>query len=144
MSEAPPYPWLKGAGNEYTAFVIEVHICRDAGGHVHSARKLQDEKDEEAVQSLGNAGGMEEGAFGLCVEALRQEAMLQVLVQVSNDEEFKSRLLTEDELPPDLLEKAAEDTLKLMWATMSRVGPSVVRETLEQIRDGLRNETGQP
>jgi hypothetical protein len=142
MSEAPPYPWLKGEGDKYTAFVIEVHICRDAGGHVHSARKLQDEKDEETVQSLGNAGGMEEGAFGLSVEALRQEAMLQVLVQVSNSEEFKDKLLSGAEIPPDLLEKVSEDTLKLMWATMSRVGPSIVRETLENVRDGLNAETG--
>jgi hypothetical protein len=142
MSAPPPYPWHKGANSDYTAFVIEVHICRDAAGHVHSARKLQDDKDEEAVQSLGNAGGMEEGAFGLSVEALRQEAMLQVLVQVSNDEEFKDRLLSGNEIPPDLLEKVAEDTLKLMWATMSRVGPSIVRETLETVRDGLLSETG--
>jgi hypothetical protein len=140
-TQAPPTPWTKGVNPDYTAFVIEVHVCRDAQGNVHSARKLQDEEDEATVQNLGNAGGMEEGSFGLLVEAARQEAMLQVLIKFSNDEEFKEKLLSGGVIADDLLAQVSDDTLKLMWATLSRVGPSIVRETLEQVRDGFQ---GQP
>lgn len=138
----PPTPWTKGAHPDYTAFVIEVHVCRDVEGNVHSARKLQDEDDETAVQTMGNSQGMEEGSFGLLIEAARQEAMLQALIKVSNDEEFKEKLLSGSEIIDDLREQVTQDTLKLLWATLSRVGPSVVRETLDQVRDGLRGQTG--
>lgn len=137
----PPTPWTKGANPEYTAFVIEVHVCRDAAGNVHSARKLQDDQDEVAVQALGNSQGMEEGSFGLLIEAARQEAMLQVLVKVSNDEEFKEKLLSENGITEDLREQVTQDTLKLLWATLSRIGPSIVTETLDQVSDGLRGQT---
>lgn len=140
-STSPPTPWKKGVNPDYTAFVIEVHVCRDVEGNVHSARKLQDPEDEAAVQTLGNSQGMEEGSFGLLIEAARQETMLQVLVKLSNDEEFKEKLLSENEITDDLREQATQDTLKLLWATLSRVGPSIVRETLDQVRDGLRSET---
>jgi hypothetical protein len=137
----PPTPWKKGAHPEYTAFVMEVHVCRDAEGNVHSARKLQDEDDEVAVQSLGNSQGMEEGSFGLLIEATRQEVMLQTLLKISNDEEFKENLLSETEITDDLREQVTQDTLKLLWATLSRVGPSIVRETLDQVKDGIRAQS---
>lgn len=137
----PPTPWTKGAHPDYTAFVIEVHVCRDAEGNVHSARKLQDEEDEGAVQTLGDSQGMEEGSFGLLIEAARQETMLQALIKVSNDEEFKENLLSETEITDDLREQVTQDTLKLLWATLSRVGPSIVRETLDQVKDGLRAQS---
>ena len=140
-SAPPPTPWKKGANPEYTAFVMEVHVCRDAEGNVHSARKLQDEEDESAVQTLGNSQGMEEGSFGLLIEATRQEAMLQALLKVSNDEEFKEKLLSDTDLGDDLREQVTQDTLKLLWATLSRVGPSIVHETLDQVKDGLRAQS---
>ena len=139
-TQPPPTPWTKGAHSDYTAFVIEVHVCRDREGNVHSARKLQSEEDEAAVQNLGNARGMEEGSFGLLVESIRQEAMLQTLVKFSNDSEFKENLLNGENVADDLLAQVTDDTLKLMWATLSRIGMSVVRETLEQVRDGLQEQ----
>lgn len=138
--QAPPAPWTKGINTNYTAFVIEVHVCKDELGNVHSARKLQDELDESTVQTLGNAGGMEEGSFGLLVEATRQEAMLQVLIKLSNDPEFKVKLLNQTNIADDLLAQVTDDTLKLMWASLHRIGASIVRETLEQVQHGSQKQ----
>jgi len=134
---APPSPWLKGVNPEYSAFVIEVHVCRDIRGNVHSARRLQGVIDEQVVQTLGANGGMAEGAFGLLIEAARQEAMFQALLKYSNDEGFRDMLTSSQEVSDPVFAQMVDDTLKLMWATLSKVGPSIVRETLKQLQEGL-------
>jgi hypothetical protein len=140
MATVPPTPWIKGVHPQYSAFVIEVHICRDSEGNVHSLRRLQDELDETTVETLSKNQGMEEGSFGLLIEAARHEAMLQILIRVTHDEDFRDMVFNGSSISDSLLEQVTQDTLKLMWKTLSQVGQSVVRETLDQVRHGLKAE----
>lgn len=131
-------PWSKGAHPSYTAFVIEVHVRRDQSGGVRSFRRLQGPEDEDAASALPGTGGMQEGAWALLTEAARTEAMLQLLVKLSNDAEFKQKITESGNVDPDLLENLVKDTLEQIQRGLDEILPRVARETVSTVRDGLR------
>jgi hypothetical protein len=80
----PPRPWKKGDQGHYSALVVELRICRDAGGRVFSEHILQDDADREVAMSW-EGGGQEEVAFALLVEAVRREALLEAMMAATKD-----------------------------------------------------------
>lgn len=111
--------WKKGITDQGKTFVIEVHIREDPQGGIHSTRKLQDDTDAETVKSLPN-GGLEHACFGLMQEAMRQEAMFQALLLMS---EGKS-------LDKEKLRSTLEKTFLEMWGHLSE---SVINLTIDSI-----------
>jgi len=140
MSQPPPWP--KGAHDDYAAFVIEVHVRRDDGGAMRSASGLQDDADQAVAAEMGSSGGMEEGAWALLSEAARAEAMLQLLVKLSNDAEFKAKITDDPALSDDLIENLSKDTLEQMRRGLEALLPVMARESLQIVRDGLRDQNG--
>jgi hypothetical protein len=133
-------PWPKGIHHDYTAFVMEVHVRRDQGGAARSFHCLQDQRDEETTASLQSSGGMEEGAWALLTECVKAEALLQVLVKLSNDAEFQRKMIQTDEVDPGLLENLTKATLEQLHKGLNELLPHVVRETLTTVCDGLRSK----
>jgi len=140
MSE--PTQWAKGKQDGYVSFVLEVHVRKDDQGALRTRSGLQDSADRAIVEEMGNNGGMEEGAWALLTEAARAETMLQILVKLSNDTEFKENI--EGDVAPDdeLIEKLSKDTLEQLHQGLRTVVPALVRETVHVVRDGLRNQNG--
>lgn len=133
-------PWTKGEHPEYAAFVIEVHVRKDRAGRVQSFRQLQDERDERVAASMGRTGGMEEGFWALLVESVRAEAMLQVLVQLSNEPDFKKKLTSPEGVSPELIERSTTATMAVLRKVLDQVGPALVEEALRTVSHGLRRE----
>jgi hypothetical protein len=137
-----PIQWSKGEHEDYSAFVIEIHVRKDKHGALQTRRTLQDAADHAVVEQMGANGGMEEGAWALLSEAARAEMLLQVLVKLSNSPEFKAKLTGDPEPDDELIEKLSNDTLEQMRRGLEAVVPSFARETVQMVRDGLRHQTG--
>jgi hypothetical protein len=133
-----PIPWPKGKHHDYVAFVVEVHVRKDRDGTVRSVKRLQDEQDERTTANMEGSHGMQEGGWALLTEAVRSEAMLQLLVKISNDPEFKEKLLSGDDVVTEnLLNNLKKDTLEQLKKSLDEVTPHLVREATETVRDGL-------
>lgn len=137
-----PAPWTKGVHPGYSAFVVEVHVRKDESGDLRSFRRLQDERDEHTLEKMSPTGGLMEGSWALLTEALRAEAMLQLLVKISNDAEFKAKMEAGDADVDDLIENLSNDTLEQVKRGLDELVPRVAREAIHRVRDGLRNEDG--
>ena len=83
---------------------------------------------------------MEEGSWALLTESARTEMMLQIIVDLSNDPEFKEKLTGAETAPEEMIEKLAANTLQLMAQALEKMVPELAREAVEQVRDGLRRE----
>lgn len=131
-------PWVKGRHQDYTAFVIEVHVHQDRTGNLRSFHCLQGTEDEVAASTLpGSSGGMEEGALALLTEAGRAESLLQVLVKLTNEPEFQQKLLSDGEVDPGLIENLTKGTMDQIHRELCEILPHIVRETVIKVRDGL-------
>lgn len=135
-------PWKKGVHPDHTAFVMEVHVRRDKDGQVSSYRCLQGPEDQAATEKMEGSHGMAEGSWALLTEAARSEIMLQLLVKLSNDPEFKEKMASTGEIDEGLLRSLSKDTLEQMQKGLDELLPHLAREAVETVRDGLRNKTG--
>jgi hypothetical protein len=86
---------------------------------------------------------MEEGSWALLTESARTEIMLQIIVNLSNDAEFKQKLTRAEAAPEEMIEKLAVGALQQMTRAIEKMVPELAREAVEQVRDGLRSENGE-
>jgi len=133
--------WTRGVHSDHTTFVMEVYVRRDKGGKVSSYRALQSPEDHQVAQTMEGSHGMVEGSWALLTEAARAELMLQLLVKLSNDPEFKEKLLSGDKIDEGLLGSLSKDTLQQMTKGLEELLPHLAREAAETVKHGLRNET---
>ena len=132
--------WPKGQHATYDAFVIEVGVRKNRDGTWLSYHQLQDAQDQKVVENLGPSRGLEEGSFALLKETVRAEAMLHLLIRLSNEPELKSQIASAEKAPEELIERIREVTLKQINLTLEKILPGVAREKVEQVHDGLRRE----
>lgn len=133
-------PWAKGVHRDYTAFVMEVHVRKDAAGNLASYRCLQGPRDQEAASRMGGSHGMSEGSWALLTEAARAELMLQLLVKLSNDAEFKEKLMAQEKIDEGLLRSLSKDTLDQIHKGLDELLPHLAREAVEIVKDGLQHQ----
>ena len=129
--------WPKGKHPSYDAFVIEVGVRKDHEGEWRSYRRLQDAQDATVAETLGPSRGMEEGSWALLTETVRAEAMLQLLVKLSNEPELQAKMSSAEKAPEELIEKLSEATLKQLKLSLDKMVAGLVRETIEQVHDGI-------
>lgn len=134
--------WTKGKHTDYSAFVMELHVRRDRDGSLRTRRLLQDEEDRAVAQSMGNSGGLEEGAWALLTEATRAETLLQLLVKLSNDPQLQEKFSSDPASFEDVVARLTKDTLEQMTRGLDTLVPSLARETAETVRDGFRRKAG--
>lgn len=131
---SPPYPWLKGKHDDYTAFVVEVEIAVDQYGVPWSNHKLQNQSDHDITSQM-KSGGMEHVAHALVSEAVKREALLEVLIRLSNDPEFKGRL--QDPAPEaqeNLVNEASAAIIEVFRRAAGELAPEAARAALAMIR----------
>ena len=129
----PPGPWSKGDQGMYSMAVVEVEVCRDAFGRVFSNHHPQEDADKDLVLTWPS-GGQEQIAFALLAEASRREALLVMLVQMTKDKAFLSKMLA---LPEAEREKRMQDMAKAlrmqMNRTVARIAEDVIREAFHNV-----------
>jgi hypothetical protein len=132
IPQPPALPWTKGDHGSYSMVKVEVEVCRDEFGRVYTLHRLQDETDRETVMKWPS-GGQEQIAFALLLEAVRREAVLGVLLELTKDKEFLSQL---DGLPNkgEVLTGLAERVQTQMDRTIRRVSSNVVAEMIQQMQ----------
>lgn len=135
-----PAPWDKGSYPTYDAFVIEVGVRKDRTGGWRSYHRLQDARDAQVAGSFGAGQGMEEAVFALVSEAVRTEALLQLIILMSNDLKLQETLKTSEEVPGNLVEDIEELTQKQVGLVLEKIVSSLVKETIEQVHNGLRQQ----
>lgn len=132
---APPYPWKKGQHADYTCFVVEVEIAVDSYGTSWSNHKLQSQDDHDLVSAM-KSGGMEHVAHALMSEAVKREAILEVLLKVSNDPEFQERVLDGAlEAQEALVEQTSAAIIEMFRRVAHELAPEAARAALNMVRD---------
>lgn len=133
----PPLPWKKGFHKDYTHFVVEVHVAKDTQNQVFSMHKLQHEQDEQTVQRMPNQG-MEETVFGLLTATLRQESLLEALILMSSDEDFKREVLEGDDSNLESVCARVSDAVRDVLAkAIDKQAEMAAKDTVRRIRDGI-------
>lgn len=131
---APPYPWKKGKHESYSCFVIEVEVAVDQFGHMWSNHKLQSQDDHDLTREMPS-GGMEYVAHSLLCEMVKREAILEVLMRLGNDPEFKGRILdSAPEAQDRLLSDVTAAMLEVIQKATGQIGPEAARAALDMVR----------
>jgi len=87
----PPLPWTRGRHGTHEVASIEVQVCRDEFGRVFSCHNPVDKSDQELMADWPGHG-LEQVALALLTEALRREALLQMIIRMSQDKDFVAKL----------------------------------------------------
>jgi hypothetical protein len=130
----PPPPWVKGKGEDYAAFVIEVHICetypRQPVRMVYSHHDFQSDLDQETARGLISAGE-EQIAYALLLNAVRREGFIEALIQFQQDNECIDRYAAADaDERRDLEMELAAKMVTMLSRSIRKMAPEVARETL--------------
>lgn len=133
MSNSPPLPWYKGSHKDHSVAVVEVEVCRvHHTGHVFSTHHLQDQVDNSVVMAWPG-GGQEQVAFALLTEAVRREAILEFLVQMSHDPEWLPTLQAmSDEERDTKFKELGVSLTKVVQNIVDGIAENCVREAYGQ------------
>lgn len=131
---SPPYPWEKGQHKDYTAFVVEVEIAVDRFNVPWSNHRLQDQVDHDLTSQM-KSGGMEYVAHALVSEAVKREAILEILIKMSNDAEFQGRVLDDaPEAQEILVKEMAAAIIEVFRRAAGELAPEAARAALDMVR----------
>ena len=89
-TKPPVYPWQRN-NPDYSLLKIEVEICQDKNGRVYSAHKPQTPEDLAVAQSLP-LYGLESTSYSLILEGARTEALLDMILNMSQNPDFLDSL----------------------------------------------------
>lgn len=130
MDKPPPYPWIKGKHPDHEVVIVEVEVCKDEHGRVFSAHKLQAEEDE-SLSMEWPTGGQQQVAHALLVEALRREAVVGLLLRLSKDPEYLTKLsgMSEEERGQEVTGMAGA-MLRVVGQSAHSMAESIVKEAL--------------
>jgi len=140
--EGPPQgPWKKGKG-EYTAFVLEVHVCetqKEGVRMVYTYHDFQSPEDERIARSLSSAGE-EQAAYALILNALRRECFVEALLQLQQEPGFLDRYRQAEQVERrDLEVEVASKTVTMLSRVLRKMAPEVAREIMTMI-DGMQDK----
>jgi len=131
---APPYPWTKGKQAEYTCFVIEVEVAVDQHGVPWSNHALQSPEDMALTMEMDKSG-QEYVAHALLMEAVKREVLLEILLRLSNDAEFKGRILdSAREAQEELVSEVSTAMMRVVNRVVAEVAPDAARAALDMVR----------
>lgn len=132
----PPGPWKKGKGEEYTAYVLEVHVCEtqtEGVRMVYSYHDFQSLEDEKTARGLFSAGE-EQTAYALILNALRRECFVEALIQLQQDPGFLERYKQADlDEKRDQEMEIASKTITMLSRILRKMAPEVAREIMTML-----------
>ena len=125
--------WPKGKSEDAETVILEVSVRRDKYGRVVSAHAPQDAEDQALLESWPS-GGMEQVAFALLSEAVRREALLDVLLNASHNPNFLSAWQEMSEDGKKIyIQKLTHDVQDSMNVVIGRLAGSALRTALDLV-----------
>jgi hypothetical protein len=140
----PPQPWVKGVQPGYRCFHATVEVCQDDENNVYSSHYLSEDEDAHICDSLGSKG-LEQLGFGLLTEALRREALIEMLIRLSADETFIEQYMAGDEESQTKAKmEFSVDMSKMLEKIMFNMVPSITEEIFYMMVENHKtpNNTG--
>ena len=134
--QPPPRPWKKGEHGSHSVAVVEVHICRDALGRVYSYHRPQDKVDETVLREWPS-GGLEQAAFAMLCEAVQREAILGILMSMTQDPDFLEGDW-DDERVTDLASKLQTQ----MGNSVERLADKTIRTVIHRFKSQEQRDEG--
>lgn len=135
---SPPFPWTKGVNPEYTAVVVEVHLCQNSVGHVFSHHFVQDEHDETTIQEMASSG-QEQIGFALLTEAIRQEAFVQALLKLQGNAAFLDMLRGMPDISP-VIQELTSTVAEVLVRQIPNMAMGAVEEVLLRLAQPPQEE----
>lgn len=115
------------------SITVEVQIVKDARGRVSSSHDLSSDEDRSRVMAWPT-GGLAQVAFALLTEATHREALLDIILKVSQDPEFGERVSRMSVEERDVeIGKLADAMVIGMSRTVQRLSVDAVRAALEHV-----------
>jgi hypothetical protein len=140
---APRKPWVKGVHPNYACFVMEVIVVTDNQGDAWSTHDLQSDQDRQVAGGL-ESGGIEQAAHALFCEAIKREALLDILIKMSNDPVFREEIRDES---PDTVKRLCDGVVNAILGTFQqgivKLGPEAARAALDMIRQEIDEQDTQ-
>ena len=134
MSTPPLKLWTKGKTPEGEAVVIEVWICRASSGQMFSTHQPQDAEDHQILVGWPS-GGLEQTIMGLLTEALRKEAVLDILLKESQEPGYLKGLLDMDPKKEESWLGEMSTGLRQLVARVTKdLAPGAFRDVLQMLR----------
>jgi hypothetical protein len=133
-TQPPPQPWVKGKHDDHDIAIVEVYVCQTREGLVFSVHQPQ-ERGDQGVLMTWPSGGQRQVAQALLTEALRREAVVGLLVRLSQDPQYLERL---DAMTGAQYDAELELLAKAMLETAQRSGHSIAKDIVKEAVAGFQ------
>lgn len=129
----PIPPWQKGKSPKGDGVVLEVWLCRAPSGQLYALHRPQSQEDEQVLLSWPT-GGQEQAAIGLLLEAVKREAILDILLKESQSPGWAQDLLQKEGAgQTDILQDLSARLLQLFGKTIRDVAPGAFKDALQAL-----------
>jgi len=119
-------------------------VVRDAQGDVWSQHDLQSDQDREVAGAMPS-GGIEQAAHALLCESIKREALLDILIKMSNDPVFREEIRDES---PETVKRLSDGVVNAILGTFQqavvKLGPEAARGALDLIRQEMNEQETKP
>jgi hypothetical protein len=126
MSQSPEKPWVRGKHPTHTAFRVTINICQDSDGNVWSDHDFATDEDVALCKGLPQ-GGAPQVAHALLTEAVRREAFMCALIELTKDPSYLLRFKAGESPVVDELAAATEQVIA---RTLGKMTPGAAAEVL--------------
>jgi len=135
MNQSPPKPWTPGKHPTYSALQLVVNVCQDEHGNVWSDHDFHTPADASVAGDLPQ-GGAPQVAHALLTEAVRREAFMCALVELTKDGEYLARWVAADDEGKARMETDIGFAAKhVITQTLEKMVPGAVSEVLAMMAD---------
>jgi len=132
-AKPPPLPWKPGKHEDHEVIHIEVLVCKDKYDRVFSTHALHSPMDEQ-VARMWKSGATQQVAFALLTEALRREAVVGLLVKLTDNPKYLIDFLAMPQEQRDAeLEAMSVAMLGTVGKTAHQMARDIVREAVENV-----------
>jgi len=129
----PIPPWQKGKSPEGDGVVLEVWLCRAPSGQLYTLHRPQGQEDE-AVLLTWPTGGLEQAAVGLLAEAIKREAVLDIILKESQSPGWIQAFSQKEEAEQaDTHQDLSVRLLRLLKKTIMDVAPGAFKDALKML-----------
>jgi len=147
LSNTPPKrPWKKGKRPEYLCSILEMKVVENSKGWVFSDHDFQTPEDAAVANSM-RGHGVRQIAFALMTEALRREAYLCCLAELSKDLGFVTKYKEATESTQREMEQALSNAaLAVVMGEAQKMLPNISREILTSVStqaDGTKKDSSE-
>lgn len=144
MTDLPDIPWETQHKENVSVFKIVVNVLEDRSSsvrHIYSYHDFSSPEDEKIARDL-QSFGEEQSAFALLTETLRREASLELLVKLSNDEDYLQKYVdASEEEALNMHQELVHALLNTITSTSSKMASDIVKEVFQRALSRKKGES---